>query len=496
MMRLKKMRKIKQATDQMINKEEQKEEKKENGKKMIRLNFAGIKSREEMYAYLQDRLQIPRSQGDNLDNIYDFLTLANGRLHIIVEGLSRSRNRLGSYMDGVLKTLRDAEAVTEGMTVEIREQMDADKKWLTNPAVTEQSCAYSRPVVVEVGDKPVPASSMEGLMYRAGGMPYVRLRYPNAMDVKLQIGDTFYPFLETEKDVWTVDLPLDPGFYYTTLYVDNCLVLSPYLPIGYGFCRPANYLEIGPVEDFWQMQDVPHGTIRHEYYESTVTGRTETCICYVPPGYDQSQEEYPVLYLQHGFGENERGWIWQGKVNHILDNLLAQKKAVPMLIVMGNGMVMEECEDGGMRLEHTRFPEELVADIIPFIESRYRVKKDRDHRAMAGLSMGSMQTSILVGRHPELFGWAGLFSGFMHNLVGDDPDNSHLETMKQPGFNEQMHLFFRGMGRQDEFWDRFEKDDGFCETYGVACERREYQGGHDWNVWRKCIRDFLQLVFL
>ena len=463
---------------------------------MIKLNFAGIHTRQELHEYLEEKLQLPRSQGESLDNIYDFLTLAAGRLHIIVEGMSRNHSKLGGYLDGVVRTLRAAEAVTEGLTLEVREQMDADKEWLDNPAVVEQSCAYSRPVMVEMGDTPVPASGQEGLMYRAEGMPYLRLCFANAVDVQIDIGGIRYPFLETDKDVWTVDLSLDPGFYYVHLYVDNCLVLSPFLPIGYGHCRPANYIEVGPMEDFCLMKDVPHGTIRHEYFQSRATGRTETCVCYVPPGYDESGAEYPVLYLQHGFGENERGWIWQGKVNHIMDNLLAEGKAVPMLIVMANGMVMMESDPGKLCLRHELFLEELAQDIIPFIEQKYRVKKDRQHRAMAGLSMGSMQTSMLVGKHPELFAWAGLFSGFMHNLVGEHPDNSHLEEIRKPEFSQNMNLLFRGMGRQDDFWKNFEEDDVFCEEYGVKCVRREYEGGHDWNVWRKCIHDFLPMLFV
>ena len=136
-----------------------------------------------------------------------------------------------------------------------------------------------------------------------------------------------------------------------------------------------------------------------------------------------------------------------------------------------------------------------MQDIIPFIEKKYRVKKDRDHRAMAGLSMGSMQTSMTVCRYSQLFGWEGLFSGFMHNFIGEDPDNSYLEIMKEKEFQEKQHLFFRAMGRQDEFWDFFTEDDAFCEENGIHCVRREYRGGHDWNVWRQCIYDFLPQLF-
>lgn len=470
--------------------------KEDRGKEsMIKLSFAGIRTRQELHRYLEEKLQVPQSEGESLDNIYDFLTMAAGKLHIIVEGITRNHGKQAGYLDGVIRMLRAAEAVTEGLTLEVREQMDADKEWLDNPAVVEQSCAYSRPVMLDMGDAPVPVSGQEGLSYRAEGMPCLRLRFANAADVQIEIGGVRYPFLETDKDIWTVDLPVDPGFYYVSLYVDGCLVLSPFLPIGYGCCRPINYLEVGPMEDFCLMREVPHGTVRHEYFTSTATGRTQTCICYVPPGYEKSGEDYPVLYLQHGFGENERGWIWQGKLNHIMDNLLAEKKAVPMLVVMADGMVITENEPGKLRLRQELFLEELTKDIIPFIEKNYRVKKDRQHRAMAGLSMGSMQTSMLIGKYPELFAWAGLFSGFLHNLVGEHPDNSHLEEIRKPEFSQNMNLLFRGMGRQDGFWKNFEEDDAFCRENHVACVRREYEGGHDWNVWRKCIRDFLPMLF-
>ena len=166
-----------------------------------------------------------------------------------------------------------------------------------------------------------------------------------------------------------------------------------------------------------------------------------------------------------------------------------------MLIVMANGMVMDETAEGETILRHNLFPEELVEDIIPFIEKKYRVKADRDFRAMAGLSMGSMQTSMTVCRYGELFGWEGLFSGFMHDCMGENQDNSFLEIMKDENFQKGLHLFFRAMGRQDEFWDRFAEDDTFCEENKIPCIRKEYEGGHDWNVWRQCIRDFLPLLF-
>ena len=154
-----------------------------------------------------------------------------------------------------------------------------------------------------------------------------------------------------------------------------------------------------------------------------------------------------------------------------------------------------EAKDGSLYSVPLLDPEELVEDIIPFIEKKYRVKAGREFRAMAGLSMGSMQTSVTVCSHPELFAWEGLFSGFMHNFMGNNPDNSFLAVMKEERFQKEQRLFFRGMGRQDEFWEQFAEDDVFCEENKIPCVRKEYEGGHDWNVWRQCIRDFLPMLF-
>lgn len=398
--------------------------------------------------------------------------------------------------DRVKKVWRDAEAAREEL-IEKEEGSMLKEDWMENPAMVEQAGTFNAVRQMEMDRSPLEPSKLQGLLYRSTGEPFIRLAFENAMYVQLSIGDSVYPFMEVRKDVWELDLDLKPGFYYVSLYVDNCLVLSPFLQLGYGFSRPANYIEVGPMEGFACMKKVPHGDVRHEYYESAVTGRTESCIVYTPPGYDKSAEAYPILYLQHGFGENERGWVWQGKLNQVLDNLLAEGKAVPMVVVMANGMIILENEKGEAMLRPELFPALLTQDIIPYIEDKYRVLKDRDHRAMAGLSMGSMQTSMTVFRHRELFGWAGLFSGFMRNIVGPEPDNSHLDALLEDveGFNKDMHLFFRAMGKQDDFFERFREDDVICRENKVECVRKEYEGVHDWNVWRMCIRDFLPLLF-
>lgn len=174
----------------------------------------------------------------------------------------------------------------------------------------------------------------------------------NACDVKIVIGQDTYILLEVERNLWEVTLPLEPGFYYAALYVDSVEIASPYLPIGYGHSRPCNYLEIGPVMEACRLKDVLHGSIRHEYFYSEVTGQTESCLVYAPPGYDRDQLRLPVLYLQHGFGENEGSWVWQGRIGWMMDNFLSEKKVMPMLIVMADGMMSEDGDPEKKSIRH------------------------------------------------------------------------------------------------------------------------------------------------
>lgn len=360
----------------------------------------------------------------------------------------------------------------------------------------DQAVSFARPhlfSMTEIHETP----PQQGIFYRADRRPYLKLWLKNACSVELTIGQEKYMFLEVARNIWELTLELAPGFYYATLYVDGVEALSPFLPIGYGFSRPCNYLEIGPAEEFYSVKDVPRGSIRHEYFWSKVTGKQETCLVYVPDGYEESAQRYPVLYLQHGFGENETGWVWQGRIGYIMDNLLSEKKAEPMLIVMADGMVREQRQQGE-KLVQERFVPFLLEDLLPFVEKKYRVKADREHRAMAGLSMGSMQTSMTAFPHPELFGWIGLFSGFMRNYIGvEDVGAEHLSGLlaDPEAFSKENRLFFRAMGKQDAFFGYFMEEDQLCEDYQIRQVRRVYEGGHDWNVWRRCAYEFLQLLF-
>lgn len=396
------------------------------------------------------------------------------------------------HSDRLVKVFKDAEKAVEELTAESIGEEEARH----GQQPEDQAVSFRRPQIfalTALHELPPP----QGLFYRKDGRPFLRLWMKNACNVELIVNQQKMIFLEVDRNVWELTLGMEPGFYYVTLSVDGVEVLSPFLPIGYGYSRPCNYLEIGPSEAFYSAGRAPHGDIRHEYFYSEVTGKNETCLVYTPPGYEKGTESYPVLYLQHGFGENETSWVWQGRIGNIMDNLLYEKKAVPMLIVMADGM-MREGEGQEEKLCHQRFPVFLTESILPFIETKYRVRPGRENRGIAGLSMGSMQTSMTAFMHEELFAWIGLFSGFLRNYIGvEQVDASHLAGLfaDPAAFNAKNRLLFRAIGKEDVFFHFFMEEDQLCEDYQVRQVRRIFEGGHDWNVWRKCAWEFLQLIF-
>lgn len=302
---------------------------------------------------------------------------------------------------------------------------------------------------------------------------------------------TLFPLEKQADGLWEGTFDMGEGFLYFFLRIDGADVLNPFLPIGYGCSRPMNYVDV-PAKDVdfdGLRQDIPHGKVARCWFPSAVTGKTESCLVYTPPAYTESKR-YPVLYLQHGYGENETGWVYQGHTARIADNLIADGAMEEMVIVMGNGMVQK---DGESSLD--LFPQLIVTDLIPYIEANYAVKTDKWSRAMAGLSMGSYHTSVTTMSHPELFGYAGLFSGFLRAPWRHD-DEPHLAILEDPAaFAAAFRVFYRAMGTEDQFFDKFEDDDRVLAEKGVVTLRQTFPGSHEWIVWRKCIHEFLPMLF-
>lgn len=364
--------------------------------------------------------------------------------------------------------------------------------------VNEQILAFDRVLPFE--------GQVEAVVLKADGSYRLQFSAPDANRVTVLIDEKEYPCARNQDGVWEMDYPSRKAIQYVQLLVDGTEFLTPMLPITYGYSRPYNYVALSkPEESFYQIKDVPHGSVRREFFFSEVTGEWESCIVYTPYIYEEEKERvFPVLYLQHGHGENEIGWTNSGKAHFILDNLIAEGKAVPFVVVMCNGMV--QTVDNGKRMVNFRLLEkQLFQDVMPFVEQKFRVGKTKEMRAMAGLSMGSMQTSMIGLAHPERFCALGIFSGFMRDIIsggemdmshGEPSRNSHLALLEdKEEFVRQYPICFRAMGTEDPYWEHFAADDEMLKEKQIPHIRKEYPGAHDWNVWRMCIYDFAQLIF-
>ena len=301
------------------------------------------------------------------------------------------------------------------------------------------------------------------------GKVFFRLKAPGAREVAIDQFGNVTPLSRVDENMWEGAVEMGAGFKYFFLKVNGCDVLNPYLPIGYGCCRPMNFVDVPVPGENWNAlrDDVPHGSVTRHYYHSTVSGKTESCLVYLPATYDAAKE-YPVLYLHEG-------------------------SMAEMIIVMGCGMVQPKAGDA-RDLGRMLFPQVLLTDLIPYIEARYPVLTDKWHRAMAGLSMGSYQTSIVTLTNPDLFGYAGVFSGFLRFPRGGE--EKHLALLEDAEkFNESFRVFYRAMGTEDNFFHSFASDDAMLADKGLNMERQLFPGGHDWSVWRRCIYNFLPKLF-
>ncbi len=321
------------------------------------------------------------------------------------------------------------------------------------------------------------------------------LHYPDAGSVVLQISgdDPLIVKLERRNDLWSGKCKPGTGLMGVIVYVDGNEVICPSLPIGYSANRPLNMIDIPEENSVISPDECTHGSVVMDYFRSAVSGRLERIYVYLPAEYHSSNKSYPVLYLQHGHGENETAWVTQGRMNFIADKLIASEKAVPSIVVMCCGMMTFE-EENGVRLGYTEeFERMLLEEVIPLVEKRYRVINDAEHRAMAGLSMGSIQTSIITLKHPEMFSHVGLFSGFVQDPLAGYTDHLSPELLK--AYASRFRVYFRAIGDRDVFLQNFLSDDELLAEYGISSDRRIYHGSHEWKVWRHCFHDFYPLLF-
>jgi len=348
-----------------------------------------------------------------------------------------------------------------------------------------------------------------GIEFISKNLAILRFYAPNAKSVAVRLGFSEGVKVEFEKQqdgIWTASLDGEKTKYMALFFeVDGVYVLNPMFPIGWSHAHPINFIDF-PNEngDYYLIKDVPHGAVVRDYYFSKTCGCIKSCLVYTPPNYTLGKwENLPVLYLQHGYGENETSWVHLGKVNWIMDNLLAEGKVEPCIIVMNNGMTQTEQSDGSRSWLPLTIEKMLLDDCIPYIEKNYRVSSDKWRRAMAGLSMGSMQTSVTTLNHPDLFSYVGIFSGFL-GMLGMEPNarNDHFKAFEnKQKLLESYKVFFRSIGDADQYIGQFNNESAMLKNLSLSPEdwtahtETIYSGGHDWNVWRQSVRDFLELVF-
>jgi enterochelin esterase-like enzyme len=312
---------------------------------------------------------------------------------------------------------------------------------------------------------------------------------------------------EMERDgegVWTVTTPpVIPGFHYYTLSVDGVQVNDPASDTFFGTGRPTSGIEIPEKGvDFYHPRDVPHGEVRSRWYRSAVTGQTRRVMVYTPPGYDSDRDRrYPVLYLQHGAGEDETGWSRQGHMNFILDNLIAAGKARPMIVVMEKGYATragEPAVPGGRgRGDGGAFEEVVLKDLIPLIDSKYRTNPDRDHRAIAGLSMGGGQALRIGLAHLDTFSAVGAFSGVRQV----DPKTAYGGVFADPAaFDRKVHLLYLHSGTagmEGTIHQNAENLSNALQQSGIRnVVFRDARGlAHEWQTWRYALYDFAPRLF-
>lgn len=338
-----------------------------------------------------------------------------------------------------------------------------------------------------------------------------RIKAPDAKKVEFGFfTPKRYPAEKDKDGFWTATTePQAPGFHYYRVFLDGVQVNDPASETFYGTGRQTSGIEIPEKGvDYYLPKDVPHGEVRERWYHSKTTQQWRRAYVYTPPGYDANREtRYPVLYLQHGGGEDERGWSNQGKMSFIMDNLIAERKAKPLLVVMEQGYATKPNQPppaAGARRDFTRmfsaFEEVMVNDLIPMIDSTYRTIADRDHRAMAGLSMGGMQTFMIGLKHQDLFAYLGGFSGAGGGFGGAafDPKTANGGVMADAdAFNKKMRLLWLGVGTAEgRMYDGIKNYHEALTKAGIKNVYFESPGtAHEWLTWRRCLHEFAPLLF-
>lgn len=375
------------------------------------------------------------------------------------------------------------------------------------PALIEQ---YSN--IPAEQPKAVPASTnVPGAQYPQilpDNKVLFRIKAPEAQKVQVDLGKK-YDMVKEEEGSWAITTdPIVEGFHYYSILIDGVAVCDPASQTFYGMGRMASGIEIPEKGvDYYNMKNVAHGQIRQLRYYSDVTKAWRRAFVYTPAGYDVNySEKYPVLYLQHGSGEDETGWSNQGKMDAIMDNLIAEGKAKPMIVVMDNGYAADPSaprnnSGQGIRglFANSALAKVFVNELIPMIDKNFRTLADRDHRAMAGLSMGGFQSFQIALTNTDKFAYVGGFSGGGMLQPGEDFSKMYDGVWADVNaFNQKMKLVYLSTGTAEPA-NMYQTVNGFhqkLENAGIKHVYYESPGtSHEWLTWRRSLNQFAGLIF-
>jgi enterochelin esterase family protein len=345
-----------------------------------------------------------------------------------------------------------------------------------------------------------------------------RIKAPGATSV--QVVGTFardfkpVPMVKNDSSVYEAKIgPLSSDMYEYRFILDGVPILDPN---NNSVTRDGTFVESrllvpGPLADLLSVHDVPHGRVTAVWYNAATLGAQRRMYVYTPPGYDLGKDKYPVMYLLHGGGGDEDGWINRGRANYILDNLIASKQAVPMIVVVTNGNpdavaapldrpIDKNPKDisgiGGMA--SMRFEQSLVKDVVPFIEKNYRVIADADHRALTGFSMGGYQTQNITNSNPGMFNYVGVMSMGLFSSFGNNSANYSKEkhvAQLQAVIASKPKFYWIGVGKDDFLFETVTKLRGLYDEVGLKYTYRESEGSHTWKEWRLYLTELAPKFF-
>ncbi|GAA4409040.1 esterase family protein [Nibrella viscosa] len=334
----------------------------------------------------------------------------------------------------------------------------------------------------------------------------IRVYAPKASEVMLSgdflAGKPPVALTKNEQGVWSATVgPLRPDYYTYTLMVDGVRTIDPKNAIiKQGVSSLENVMVVpGSETAFEDNQSVPHGELRQVWYPSNTLGMLRRMHVYTPPGYEKGNTRYPVFYLLHGGGDDDSGWPTIGRANFILDNLIAAGKARPMIVVMPNGSMPASVmgQDPAQRMNKmtTAFTEELLKDVIPHVEKNYRVLPGRENRALAGLSMGGLQTLDLTFSNPDQFNYVGVYSSGFFGPTIDGAETKYAKALQDPNFNKNKKLLLFQIGKDDFLMEANQKTLGLLNKHNIKYQYKETEGGHTWINWRQYLNEFAPMLF-